>query len=173
MSNVVEFKPREKKRPVQAPSSGESYFFMFENVRFSFGGAFSRDIVEKINANRDKIEKGIDNVFSKIVVTTRGEETADLEEMVETERQYLEGHKSIFKLVLDTLKTAEDLDRALSDGSETIPYMSFILGVSVATVYSEFDIRRMVRDNWMHIDATVEELMQTNIYNLVRGSEAV
>lgn len=157
MDNVIQLFAQSKPEPVKDVTN-ESYFFTFAGTTFHFGGgAFTRDLLERLANNRDAVKKLIDSdAAMKLTALAAYAELDDetrslLETVVSSERD-------VTIELVDALNTPNDLDDYLSD-DDSIVFMRLVLAATIHASYVPFDLLRMQRANWCLIENDPTQFM--------------
>lgn len=176
MSKVIEFNRKSaytKKVKESKPSTAgnESYFFSVEGIRLDFGGAFVRDILTKLEEKREFISSLVGKILDSDLNKLKNIEKQEFDDelIAELEMAVIKTAE-VYKEILTELKTPEDFDRIFSTKSHKLVLTVEILTIVMCLSYTEFDVRRMEKDNWLAIGGTIGEFMsileeKTSIYN--------
>lgn len=147
-------------KPTQTPAkdvSNESYFFTFMNTKFHFGGgAFTRDLLERLDANREAVQQLIENDIALKHAAIANAPLDDASRTMIDDVIRLAGECS--QDILDELNTPNDVDGFLSDDA-TCFYMPLLLAATIYTCYVPFDLMRMQRANWCLIEGDAEDYL--------------
>lgn len=162
-AQLLDFRTKEIKGALPATSmqkdvSNESYYFTFNKTEFYFGGgAFTRDLLERLEVKREAI----------INMTQMDTELqlADLEsyKMDSTSKGLFEtmlrGQGESVVTILQALKTPNDLN-ALMEAEATRAFMPLVLASILYACYVPFDLMRMVKQNWCSLDSDPTEFIE-------------
>lgn len=156
MDNVISLfgKP---KTTAKKDVSKETYFFTFIGTTFHFGGgAFTRDLLERLDANREAVKQLVasDAQMKRAALAnydTDAETKTLLNEAVRLE-------DNCAQAILDTLHTPNELDDYLSDDN-SIGFMPLILAATIHTAYVPFDLMRMQRASWCLLEDDANDFM--------------
>jgi GTP1/Obg family GTP-binding protein len=167
MKNVVEFKPRDNKdkntgtstkTKVKKPElSQESYYFHMGDARIDFGGAFTRDIVAKLNENRDLVKHKLTIFYKEQIEVLKN--VSNPTEHLKALRATMEEVNELTMSALDKLQTPENMESLMTEGQYP-RVMPILLSVIMHVSYVNFDLIRMQKQNWCAIDNSTEDLLE-------------
>jgi hypothetical protein len=166
VGNVLSFNKQtsyasKKKEPKQVQTNESYYFRTFEGATFSFGGAFVRDLLSKIANHQTEIKGLLTDIYTDsikimpFVANLSDTEKEILANLINTSKLLVEN-------VLDELKTPESFDEAMSERA-TLKLMPMLLLCIILRYYSNFDIHRMIKQNWLQIDISVDEFFASQL----------
>lgn len=158
MDNLIHLFNQHKPTPAKDVST-ETYFFTFAGTEFHFGGgAFTRDLLERLNAHRDAVKQLVSRETQlklDAIAAAAADFDADTKTMLETAVRLEDDCK---QSMIDHLHTPNDLDDFLSD-DQTLVFMPFVLAATIHAAYVPFDLLRMQRANWCLFDRDATDFM--------------
>lgn len=168
MNNVIPLFPQKK---VALPDvSKESYFFSFVGAEFHFGGgAFTRELLKRLEQHKDEVAHAIKTdarIKREAIAKTQASDAqkqAVIQRVARIETTALD--------VLETLKTPNDLDAAMSDDTKS-KALPLVIAATIHAGYAPFDLLRMQRDNWFMLDVPVNQFMD-DLNNYFNSTEAI
>lgn len=167
MGDVVSFNREysfaSKKKKVKQSTTTESYYFKtLEGATFSFGGAFVRDLISKFKGNNSEVKSEIISLYADAIADFQ-KYNVDNKKLISS----VESVKSMALQIVDELVTPEYFDEIMSTDADIIVLMPMILLISVKHYYSTFDLHRMIKQNWLHIDESVEKFVLSEAFAII------
>lgn len=154
MDNLIQLFPPNKPAPAKDVST-ETYFFTFAGTNVHFGGgAFTRDLLERLDAHRDTVKQLITRETGlklDAIATVATDLDAEMKAMIS---DVIRLEADCILDMIDRLHTPNDLDAFLSD-NDTVALMPLLLAATIHAAYVPFDLLRMQRANWCLIENDV------------------
>lgn len=135
--------------------STETYFFTFAGTKVHFGGgAFARDLLERLDSHRDAVKQLITRE-TELKLDAIATVATDLDDEMKTMiSDVIRLECDCIHDLIDNLHTPNDLDDLLSN-TETLVFMPLVLAATIHAAYVPFDLLRMQRANWCLIEQDV------------------
>lgn len=167
MDNVLDlqkFKKEKEKKILERESmlNNQSYFFSLdENVEVNFGGAFVREIIKDKEKNREKIVQVIHKIHRDSIEKCWDELPPEMSNLYAT--MLISQETSLYQC-LEIVKDQETLDSCFEEESEFIVVIPLLMGIIMAVSYEKDDYVRMEKDNYLKIEPSIDELMNSKYY---------
>lgn len=167
MDNVLDlqrFKKEKEKKALERESmlNNQSYFFSLdENVEVNFGGAFVREIIKDKEKNREKIVQVIHKIHRDSIEKCWDELPPEMSNLYAT--MLISQETSLYQC-LEIIKDQETLDSCFEEESEFIVVIPLLMGIIMAVSYEKDDYARMEKDNYLKIEPSIDELMNSKYY---------
>lgn len=145
---------------------GSTYYFSINSIRVDFGGAFVRDLIEKIDQNKVEILSTIESI---------NESNEDQLDDVSSNNEYeilkdrLSKQNLLMNEVVNSLETPHALDEMFQEGSKYLSIIGLLLTIVMVNSYSEFDYYKMMRDDWIIMTSSVEDFINGQTYQEIKA----
>lgn len=159
----AEEQKRKTTEPKQNQNISESYFIHVGHqeddiLRVDFGGAFVRDLIEKLEINREAVLTAVTNHNKEYIPNLYKQAGLD-DESIELVKELFLNNIKMLEEATDIMKTQEDFDNMMSQGSIYLMLMPELISAIMYCSYTEFDLRRMVKQRWLMINKRPDEFL--------------
>lgn len=177
MTKVVDITKYKKMRDDQRPKSKnevvyspDAKFISLGGMTLSFGGAFQRDFIKRLDNNRQKVLDLLSSYYGKELQRHKDNPEVSTEEYINTKLTFSVLESTTHELIR-LIESDKILDEIfdLPDGSLELYLIPSIMFSVIHLAYTEIDLQEMIRDRWCAIDATLVEFLETLDSHFNRG----